>query len=53
MSVGSWEDNIKRNLQELELEDMDWVIITRKRNTWRALVNAVINTGFHKKRGIS
>ena len=38
-----WEDNIKMNLQEVGLEDMDWI---RDRDKWRAIVNAVMNLRF-------
>ena len=41
------------NLQEMEWGDMDWIKMVRDRDTRRALVNAVINHGFHKMRGIS
>jgi hypothetical protein len=41
------------NLQEIEWGDMDWIKMARDRDTLRALVNAVINRGFHKMRGIS
>ena len=38
-----WEDNIKRNLQELGYEGMDWIELAQDRDRWRALVNAVMN----------
>jgi hypothetical protein len=34
-------------------EDMDWIDLAEDRNRWQALVNMVINFGFHKMRGIS
>jgi hypothetical protein len=37
-----WEDNIKINLQEVEL-GMDWIELAQDRDRWRALVNAVMN----------
>jgi hypothetical protein len=33
--------------------EIDWIKQDRDRDTWRELVNAVINHGFHKIRGIS
>ena len=38
-----WEDNIKMDLPEVERWRMDWVDLAQGRDTWRALVNAVIN----------
>jgi len=37
------EDNIKMNLQVVECGRMDWLDLAQGRETWRALVNAVIN----------
>jgi hypothetical protein len=37
-----WEDNIKKDLQELECEGMDWIDAAQDR-VRRALVNAVMN----------
>jgi hypothetical protein len=41
------------NLQEVECVGMDWIDLALDRNRWRALVNAVMNFGFNKMRGIS
>ena len=33
-----WKDNIKMDLQEL-----DWIAVAQDKNSWRPLVNAVMN----------
>ena len=38
-----WEDNIKMDLQELGCGGMDWIELAQDWDTWRALVNAVMN----------
>ena len=38
-----WEDNIKKNLQEIGCEGMGWIELAEDRDRWRALVNAVMN----------
>jgi hypothetical protein len=38
-----WEDNIKMDLREIGFEDVDWIILARDRDRWRALVNTVMN----------
>jgi hypothetical protein len=38
-----WKDNIKLDLQEMECGGMDWIELALGRESWRALVNAVMN----------
>jgi hypothetical protein len=38
-----WEDNIKTDLREIGLEDMDWIHLVEDRDRWKALVNTVMN----------
>jgi len=37
-----WEDNIKKDLQEVECGGMDWIELAQETDRWRALVNAVM-----------
>ena len=47
-----WEDNIKMDLWEVG-GGGDWMELAQDRDRWWALVNTVMNFGFHKVRGIS
>ena len=38
-----WEDNIKKELQEIGCGGMDWMELAQDRDRWWALVNAVMN----------
>jgi len=38
-----WEDNIKMGLHEVGRDGMDWIHPAQKRDSWRELVNAVMN----------
>jgi hypothetical protein len=38
-----WEDNIKMDLQEVGCRDLDYIQLVQYRDSWRALVNAVMN----------
>ena len=40
---GSWEDNIKMDVQEVEWEDVDWVKLAQDRDNWRDVVNMMTN----------
>jgi len=38
-----WEDNIKTDLQEVGCRVVDWMELAQDRESWRELVNAVMN----------
>jgi len=38
-----WEDNIEMYLQEVRCGCMDWIELAGDRDSWRALVNSVMN----------
>jgi hypothetical protein len=38
-----WEDSIKKDLQEVGLEGMDWIDLAEDRDRWLAVMNAVMN----------
>jgi hypothetical protein len=41
-----WDDNVKMDLREMELADMDWIHVAGSIDQWRTLVKMVINTRF-------
>ena len=44
-----WEDNnIRMYLEEIGINEGNWVDSAKDMNYWRALVNAALNSGFHK-----
>ena len=38
-----WEDNIRMDLEEIDINAGNWVDSAQGRNYWRALVNAALN----------
>jgi len=38
-----WEDNIKMDLLEVGFGGMDWIELAQDRDSWRELVNVVMN----------
>jgi len=38
-----WNNNIKMELQDVGCAVVDWIELAQDRNSWRALVNAVMN----------
>jgi hypothetical protein len=41
-----WEDNIKTDLWEVGCGCLDWIGLAQDRDSWRALVSAVMNLRF-------
>jgi hypothetical protein len=48
-----WEDNMKKDFQEVECGCIDWIELAQNRDRWRAIVNAVMNLGFPQNAGNS
>ena len=48
-----WEDNIKKDLQEVGEGCGDWMELAQDRDRWRALVSTMRNLRVPKMRGIS
>jgi hypothetical protein len=46
-----WEDNIKIDLQDVGCECIDWIELAQNLDSWRALVNAVMNLLVPKNAG--
>ena len=38
-----WEDTIKMHLREMGCGGIDWIDLSRDRDRWRTVVNAVMN----------
>jgi hypothetical protein len=38
-----WKDNIKMNLGEIGIRDLDWIRLAHDRDRWRVLVNTVMS----------
>jgi len=38
-----WKGTTKMGLRDVGLEDIDWTGVTEGRDSWRALVNAIMN----------
>jgi hypothetical protein len=48
-----WMENIVLDLREIGWDGMDLIDLAQDRDQWRALVNMVMNFGFHKMLGSS
>jgi hypothetical protein len=46
-----WIDNIKMDLLEIGLSDVDWIGLVQDRYWWRALMNSVMNLRVPKNVG--
>ena len=42
-----WEDNIRMDLEEIGINEGNWVDLAQDRNYWRALVNAAAGSLSH------
>ena len=38
-----WEDNIRMDLEDIDINAGNWVDLAQDRDNWRALVNAALN----------
>jgi hypothetical protein len=38
-----WEDGIRMDLRETDLESVDWIQLAQDRDRWRTLVNTAMN----------
>jgi hypothetical protein len=38
-----WMDNMRMDLGEMGWGDVDWIVLTKDRNSWRVLVNSVLH----------
>jgi hypothetical protein len=38
-----WVDNIRMDIGEVGWGDVDWIGLAQDRNSWRAIVNSVLN----------
>jgi hypothetical protein len=38
-----WEDNIKTVVREIEWGDMEWIHPNQDKDSWRVLMNTVVN----------
>jgi hypothetical protein len=38
-----WKNNMKTDIQKVELGGMDWVALSQDRESWWSLVNAALN----------
>ena len=47
-----WEGNINTDIQEVGCEGMVWIDLSRNRDRWRALVNAITNLRVSYKCGV-
>jgi hypothetical protein len=48
-----WEESINMTFKKIQCEDMQWINLAQDSIQRWALVNALINFGYHKRQGIS
>jgi hypothetical protein len=48
-----YEDNIKKNLTEIEQDGVDWIHLGPNKDHWRAPLNKLMSIRVHKMCGVS
>jgi hypothetical protein len=46
-----WKVNIRMYLRDIWWKGVDWIYLAQDRDQWWALLNRVMNLGFHKSQG--
>jgi len=46
-------DDIRMHLKAIRWEEKDWIYLAQNRDKWLAIVETLLNFGFHKTQGVS